>query len=159
MRTRLIPTWIVVADASRAEFFALAETDHGRGMERAAPVLLSNLEHHASDVKSDKPGRGFSSSSSGVRHAYEPRHDYHKQQKHEFAHAVIAGLEKSFDAHVFERLVLVAPARMLGEMRALLPDRMKNCVWREIAHDYVKLDAAGIWARISPELKEHVRPA
>lgn len=154
MKTRQIPTWIVVADASAAKFFLMA--DHAR-LEKSAPTMVSDLERHASDLKSDKPGRSFSSAN-GVRHAVEPHHDYHKLQKHDFAHEVIAFLEKSFDAHAFERLVLVAPARSLGELRALLPQKMKPCIWHEFARDYVKLEAAEIWARVGPELKEHVQP-
>jgi protein required for attachment to host cells len=158
MRTRLIPTWIVVTDASRAEFFALGEADGVRNMEMAAPVMVSHLEHHSSDLKSDKPGRSFASVGGGVRHAVEPHHDYHKLEKHDFAASVMAFLEKSFDAHAFERLVFVAPSRTIGELRALLPHKMKASVWHEIPHDYLKLGAGEIWARIAPELKEHVQP-
>ncbi len=155
MKTKPIATWIVVADAATAKFFAMAEHTH---MERAAPSMLSNLQHRSSDLKSDKPGRGFTSANGAGRHAYEPHHDYHKLQKHDFAHDVTAFVEKSFDAHQFERLVLVAPDRFLGELRALLPPKVQKCLWHSFAHDYVKLPDTEIWARIAPELKEHVQP-
>ena len=158
MKTKLIPTWILVADASRAEIFALSETDGARGLHRTGSLADTKLERRSSDLKSDKPGRSVSSTGSGVRHAIEPHHDYHKLQKHEFAHDIIAFLEKSFDAHQFERLVLVAPNRMLGELRKLLPHKMQKSVWHSFPHDYMKLSQDEIWARISPDLKEHVQP-
>ncbi len=158
MKTALMPTWIVVTDASRAQFFALRHADGIRTMEEAAPTMASHLADHSSDLKSDRPGRSFSSAGGGVRHAVEPHHDYHKLEKHDFAQAVMTFLEEAFDAHRFERLVLVAPHRTLGELRTLLPHKMKAHIWHEIAHDLTKLGRTELWARISPELTEHVQP-
>jgi len=156
---RTIPTWIVVADSAKAMFFALSAENGNRFLKSSADTMVSHLAHHAGDLKSDKPGRSFASAGGAARHAVEPHHDYHKLEKHDFARAVVQFLEKSFDAHKFERLVLVAPERSLGEMRKLLPHKMQTSVWHEIAHDFTKLDAAEIWLRIGPQLKEHVRPA
>lgn len=155
MKTKPIPTWIVVADASTAKFFLMA--DH-TGMENAAPAMVSKVQPHARDVKSDRPGRGFVSANGASRHAFEPPHDYHKLQKHDFAQDVTRFLEQSYDDHQFERLVLVAPDRLLGELRKLLPHKMQKCVWHAFPHDYVKLTQEEIWAHISPQLKEHVQP-
>lgn len=159
MKTKPIPTWVVVADASRAEIFALRETDGTRRLHSTGSLDDTKLARHSADLKSDKPGRSFSSASGGVRHAVEPKHDYHKLQKHDFAREIVASLEKAFDAHQFERLVLVAPDRMLGELRNLLPHKMQKCVWHSFPHEYSKMSADEIWARISPELKEHVQPS
>jgi len=158
MKTRTIPTWVVVADSAKALFFAL-ESDNGtRSLRRAAEPMASHIERHSGDLKSDKPGRKFGSAGGGVRHGVEPHHDYHKLEKHDFARAIVQFLEKSFDAHTFERFVLVAPERSLGEMRKLLPRKMGPALWHEVPHDFTKLDAAEIWLRIAPQLKEHVQP-
>jgi protein required for attachment to host cells len=159
MITPQIPTWVVVADSAKALFFALESEDGARSLKQAAETMTSHIQRHSADLKSDKPGRSFASAGGGVRHAIEPHRDYHKLEKHEFARAIVQFLEKSFDAHAFERFVLVAPERSLGEMRKLLPRKMQGCLWNEVPHDFTKLDAAEIWLRISPQLKEHVRPA
>lgn len=157
MKQKTIPTWIVVADGARASFYTLHDGDGKRGLAPIASSENSHLEPHARDAKSDKPGRSFGSG--GVRHAIEPHHDYHKMEKHDFAREVVQFLEKSFDAHQFERLVLVAPHRSIGELRTLLPKKMESCIWQEIGHDFTKLGMDELWQRISPDLKEHVVPA
>lgn len=155
---KVIPTWIVVTDSARACFYKLHEKDGVRGIEQGAEPMVSHIEHHSADLKSDRPGRSFSSAN-GVRHAVEPHHDYHKLEKHDFMQSVARFLEQAFDLHAFERLVLVAPERSIGELRKLLPKKVEKCIWHEIGHDLMKLNAQELWLRIAPELKEHVRAA
>jgi hypothetical protein len=40
-----------------------------------ADMIALQCRGHACDLKSDKPGRSYSSSRSGARHALEPRHE------------------------------------------------------------------------------------
>lgn len=110
-------TWIVVADGARARFFTASED--GRKLVPAR------------DFKSDKPGRSYSSSRSGVRHAFEPPHDYHKIEKHRFSESVAKALDEASESKAFDRLVLVAPHRSLGELRELLSARVKRQISRE----------------------------
>lgn len=152
------PTWIVVMDSTAAHFYALHEHVGGRSIESAAESMQSGLHAHAADVKSDKPGRGFPSAGSSARHAMEPHHDYHKQEKHNFVHALAKFLQHAHDEHKFERLAIVAPDRSLGELRSELPDMVKRVVWREIPKDLTKLGQQDLWARLAPELQEPPRP-
>jgi protein required for attachment to host cells len=154
LKQKTIPTWIVVADSARANFYAL----RNGAMERIATTVNAHLEPHSRDAKSDRPGRAFGSSQNGVRSAIEPHHDYHKLEKHDFVRETVQILEKAFDEHQFERLVLVAPHRSLGELRTLLPHKMQASIWQEIGRDFTKLNVEELWMRISPHLKEHVEP-
>jgi protein required for attachment to host cells len=159
VKQKLIPTWVVVADGARARYFALRDGDGAYNLEVLSSETNSHLEPHSRDAKSDRPGRTAESMGGGVRHAIEPRHDYHKMEKHDFAREVMQHLEKSFDAHEFERLVLAAPHRSLGELRTLLPHKMTSCIWHEIGRDFTKLGVEELWLRLAPHLKEHVLPA
>ena len=159
MTKTMRPTWVVVADGASAQFYALTEGADGRSIEPAEKAMSAGLHRHASDLKSDRPGRSFEGSGTGVRHAIEPHHDYHKLEKHDFTHSVAAVLEHAFDAHKFERLAVVAPARSLGELRSELPDKVKKVIWREVSKDFTKLGRQDLWARIAPHLEETARPS
>jgi protein required for attachment to host cells/ribosome-associated translation inhibitor RaiA len=144
-------TWIVVMDSAQARVFALGSGRDGRELRLAMPPLTSALGRHSRDERSDKPGRSFASIG-GVRHAIEPRHDYHKLAKHNFARSVAALVENASVAHQFDHLVLVAPRRSLGEMRALLSRQTTQRVQHEIAKDFTLLEPHELWSRIAPLL-------
>lgn len=156
MKHKLIPTWIVVMDSSVARFYALEHDGQGFRIVPSADGMTSDIHRHSADLKSDRPGRGFRAGNSSARHAMEPPHDSHKQEKHDFVHAVTQRLKTAHDAHEFERLAIVAPERSIGELRALLPDKMKSAVWQEIAKDFVKLGDRELWTRIAPVLEERL---
>ena len=152
------PTWVVVMDSSAAHFYRMHRDAHGVGhIDAAADPMVSDLHRHSRDLKSDEPGRGFSAANSAARHAMEPPHDYHKLEKHDFVRAVAGALKSAHDGHKFERLVLVAPARSIGELRHELAETVKKTVWREIGKDLVKLNDQELWDRIEAELQEPPR--
>lgn len=157
MRQPIKPTWIVVMDSSVAHFYALHHDEDGnRNIDEAAPDMQSNIHRRSQDLKSDKPGRGFSSAATDARHAMEPPHDYHKLEKHDFVHTVVAYLDAMRNAHKFERLVIVAPDRSLGEFRREMRDPLRRCVWREVDKDLVRLNAQELWLRLAPALQEEL---
>lgn len=147
-------TWIVVADSASAKFFQLREDANGRSLKPAASDMASGIHRHAADLKSDKPGRAFASAGSSARSAMEPHHDYHKLEKHEFVRTVAGFLERAFEAHKFERLVLVAPDRSLGEFRSELSSKLTAMLWREIPKDLTALGPQDLWAHLDPALEE-----
>ncbi len=152
-RTR---TWIVVADGARARFFAASDDGSKLLPARAADMVAPLNRLPARELKSDKPGRSYSSSRSGVRHAFEPPHDYHKIEKHRFSAAVAEALHEASEGKAFDRLVLVAPRRSLGELRRLLSDRVKKQVDQEIAKDFTNETVARLWSRLQPLMRETV---
>jgi len=159
MKHKAKETWIVVMDSAAAHFYLLPSDEAARSLDVAAESMQSSLHRHAADLKSDKPGRGFPGAGSSSRHGMEPPHDYHKLEKHEFVHAVSAYLEHAFDQHKFDRLVMVAPERCLGELRGELPGKVKKVLWREIPKDLMKLGGQELWLRLAPLLKEPAPPA
>jgi protein required for attachment to host cells len=141
-------TWIVVADGARARFF-----ERSRAADRLLPATNADMiavgsRGHARDLKSDKPGRGFSSSRSGARHALEPPHDYHKLEKHKFAVSVARVLDAACESGEFEQLILVAPRRSLGELRKLMSPHVQGCLRQEIAKDLTSESPARILERL-----------
>jgi protein required for attachment to host cells len=142
--------WIVVSDGAHARF--LTPNDDIAGFQPVGPGELNSpaAQLRARQLKSDRPGRSFGSSRSGVRHAIEPKHDYHKMEKHDFSAAVAHALDQARGQRAFEALVLVAPHRSLGELRSLLPDRVKACVREEIAKDLTGNTSDVLWKKLAP---------
>jgi protein required for attachment to host cells len=150
MVTKHIRTWIVVADGARARFFTASE-DGGKLVAARATDMVAPLSRRpARDLKSDKPGRSYASSRSGTRHAFEPPHDYHKIEKHRFAAALAEALDEASASKAFDRLILVAPHRSLGELRALLSERVKGQISQEIPKDLTNQTPARLWSQLQP---------
>jgi protein required for attachment to host cells len=150
MVRKQIRTWIVVADGARARFFTASDDASKLVPARTSDMVAPLNRRPARELKSDKPGRSYSSSRSGVRHAFEPPHDYRKIEKHRFSAAVAQTLHEASESKAFDRLVLVAPRRSLGELRSLLSDRVKRQIGREIAKDFTNQTAAGLWRHLRP---------
>jgi protein required for attachment to host cells len=145
-------TWIVVADGARSRFFT--PDIEGRKLTPAGPadLVAPQSRQRPRDLKSDKPGRSYGSSRSGVRHALEPPHDYHKLEKHRFMATVARALDDACRKAEFAELVVVAPRRSLGELRGLLSKRVQESIHAEVAKDLTNETAARLWRRLGPLL-------
>jgi len=137
--------WVLVADGSRARIVRNpAQNTRDRLPERIETAesnedIVFEAEHKPlREIMSDKPGRSFASE--GARRSAMVYHsDPVRNQEKEFASTLIATLEERRQAGEFDRLVVVAPPRMLGLIRQQLPDALRDVVTGEIAKDYTKL--------------------
>jgi protein required for attachment to host cells len=145
--------WVVVADGTRARFFTPGETL--RGLKSAGPIELAAPDgnRYSRDLKSDRPGRNFSSARGGVRHSIEPQHDYHKLEKHKFTVQVAEILDKAVAEDAFDGLVLVAPRRSLGEFRDVLPGRVKARIRHELGKDLTANTPSELWKKLAPAVR------
>ena len=142
-------TWIVVADGARARFFAPSDNAKKLVPVGSADLVAPQTRQRTRDLKSDKPGRSYASSRSGVRHALEPPHDYHKLEKHRFTALLAEALDAASGRREFDQLILVAPRRSLGELRALMSKRVQGSVRQEIPKDLTAETPSGLWKRLA----------
>jgi protein required for attachment to host cells len=143
-------TLIVVADGARARFFTPAEDGKTLVPARTADMVAPQSRRHTRDLVSDRPGRSFSSSRSGLRHSFEAKHDHHKLEKHKFSAALTDMLDDARGRMEFDQLVLVAPHRSLGELRGLLWARVRRSICKEIAGDLTGVTPATLWRHLQP---------
>jgi len=134
-------TWILVADGARARI--LHNDGPGKGLSD-----LMNHEFAASHAPSrsfgtDKPGRGFARFGKS-RHAKVPRIDYHTFEKQRFARDVAAMLDAAEAQGKFDRLVLVAPAKTLGELRRVMGAASLDKVTAELGKDLTHVPVRGL---------------
>jgi len=156
MTPRRHRTLIVVADGSRARFLEPSEDHRKLVPTEQADMTAAEARRPVRDIVTDRPGRSFSSARGGVRHALEPPHDIHKLQKHNFTARVAGVLDRACAEKRFDRLVLVAPRRSLGELRTLLSARVKKAVSHEIAKDLTGATPAALRKALADTLPEPI---
>jgi protein required for attachment to host cells len=127
-----VRTWVLIADAARARVF---ETKgKGTGLTVVDDMSLDAELAPSRELGSDRPGRSFESVGS-TRHAMESPSDPHREQKRQFARRIADAMERKQAGKSFDRLVLVAPAVTMGDLRAILPDKVKAVVTAELVAD------------------------
>jgi protein required for attachment to host cells len=100
------------------------------------------------EIASDRPGRTFDSGGQG-RHAKEPPTDPARHAQEEFARDVVRLLDEKRQSRAFKQLIVVAPPQFLGDLRALMPQQLREAVSEEIAKNLSKLSPQ--------ELQDHLR--
>ncbi|MBS0523087.1 MAG: host attachment protein [Proteobacteria bacterium] len=154
MTPRARRTLIVVADGARARF--LKESDDHRKLVPAedADMLAPKARRPDRDLVTDKPGRGFSTARDGRRGGFESPHDPHKMEKHNFTAELAERLDEACSSKQFDRIVLVAPRRSLGELRTLLSPRVRKAVSHEIAKDLTASSPTALRKALADALPE-----
>jgi protein required for attachment to host cells len=133
---RKTTSWILIADGARARFLE----NHGPGTGLApAPVPPQETRLHADrEIYADRPGR-VQESVGGAHHAVSRRVDWHRFEKEQFAERLARLLDEAAGAKRFDRLVLVAPPRTLGDLRAALAPATRAKVDGELDKDLTPL--------------------
>jgi protein required for attachment to host cells len=128
-------TWIIIADGAHARVF---ET---RGsVKKLTPVedMTMDGDHRAThDILTERPGR-TNESVGPMRHAIEPATDPRRELKRSFAQSVADRLERRYTDKSFDRFVLVAPPKTLGDLRSALSPALRAALHGEVAKDLVK---------------------
>ena len=132
---RKITTWVIVADHQHVRAFS--NDGPNRGLSPVAGWELVNPLKRGRDIMADRQGRSFDSQGMG-RHAMEPHTDPRRTEAKRFLTELVAKIRKAAESKSFDRMVLVAPPRTLGELRQLLPDNVRNMIVEELAEDLTK---------------------
>ena len=140
-------TWILIADAAHARI--LESTGPGHPLAQVPSMTLHADLPPTHELGSDRPGRGHESSGPG-RHAVEPRTDAHRELKRDFAELVAERLEAAVAVKAFDKLVIVCPPVMLGDLRAALAETVSDHVVAEIPKDLVRTPNDDIRLHLEP---------
>lgn len=133
-------TWFLIADGARARLLR----NDGPGT-RLVPAtdeeyVAPAVHGHSRDLKSDKPGRAFDTAG-GRPHAIEPHHDAHDYEKRQFARRIAQVLDEHAGRKAIERLVIAAPPKTLGDLRAALSPHVAALVVAELPKDLTHVPA------------------
>ena len=127
-----IQTWIVVADGARARIFS--HKGPGKPLEQVLDQDFIGDKRPAHDLGTDRPGRSHQRMGA-VHHAMEPHEDLHQLEKRNFAKRVAKILDEATQKKTMDRLVLIAPAKTLGDLRAALSKQTMGLVTAEATKD------------------------
>jgi protein required for attachment to host cells len=120
--------WVVVADGEKALFLRNEGDAQHPNLEVFREMAQENPPTR--EQGTDKPGRVHESAQHG-RSSVENT-DWHQIGKERFAREVADRLYKYAHAGRFDRLVLVAPPKILGEMREALHPAVSERIVSEI---------------------------
>jgi protein required for attachment to host cells len=147
-------TLIVVADSAKARFLKESEDHKKLVPAEDADMLAPKARRPDRDLVTDKPGRGFSPARDGRRGGFESPHDPKKVEKHNFTAELAERLDRACSAKQFDRVVLVAPKRSLGELRTLLSPRVRKAVSHEVAKDLTASSPTALRKALADALPE-----
>ena len=132
MRRKAETKWVVVADGAQARI--LVNRGPGTGLS-----LLEEYQSEAGRVPTrelgtERPGRTFERASA-TRHAKEPPADWHDMEKLKFARQIVDRLHAARENNEFQRLVLIAPPKVLGTFRKHINGPVRQALLAEIDKD------------------------
>jgi protein required for attachment to host cells len=128
-----IPTnaLVMIGDGRKALFLRNRGTP--RHVELITEGELGQDNPPTREQGTDRPGR-TQDSMSGSRSALDET-DWHQQAEQRFATEIADRLYQMAHDHDFEELVLVAPPKMLGDLRAVLHTEVATRVVAEVPKD------------------------
>ena len=142
-------TWVVVADHQHGHAFQ--NDGPNRGLQPVDGFSFETHLHFGRDLISDRPTRTFSRAD-GKPQAVEPKTDPHRQEGERFVAGMAAALAAASDRGEFQRLLLIAPPRALGEFRRQLPPKVRDKIVAEIDQDLTQVPVDKIVAHVAPHL-------
>lgn len=138
--------WILTVSRERAFVFERNGHDLALLCEMAhSPGVISEETNKAR-------GRNFNPAGGGARHGMEPRETQVRHEDVLFIGELSKFLSDAFNEGKFERIVLSAPPKTLGEIRKVFPPEIIGCIHAEMNKDIVHLDAKAL----AEYMQEHI---
>lgn len=131
--------WVLVADSGVTKIFRKPD-GHLELIGQTVPDETMQAELTNKNI-----GRVTSSSRRGVRQKYEPHMEQAHQDAALFAHDLAKWLDEAVRADAFDRLVLVAAPKTLGDLRAAIHPPVQNRIIAEVDKDLTKLDEKALY--------------
>lgn len=135
------PTWIVIADSSRARIFEPESPSSPLREIEALTHPESRL--HEQDLTADLPGRHNNDTGIGA-HGFEERSEPKKQEMINFSRELANRLEAARNNREYEQLIVAAAPAFLGLLRDALSDATRELVRLEIDKNLARMNAEQI---------------
>lgn len=131
--------WNVVMDDSRARILRRLPSPHEA---TPAEIVIQGKIRDMRDVYHDRPTRSFASAGGGRRFGVEPSSDPMEKDARNLMQEVLSYLQDQQKAGAFDKLVVIAPAQVIGRWRAGISDGLQATVQREIVKNLMQLSPA-----------------
>lgn len=137
-------SWVVVCDGAKALF--LQNAGDSRVLNLKVMETLTQPDEPSREQGTGRPGRVYQSV--GEARSSMEETDWHEQAEAGFLKEVAEKLGHMARSGEIENVVLVAPPRALGILRAQLGEEAAGVVRGEVAKDYVKMPV--------PDIEKHL---
>ncbi len=141
-------TWVLIADGEKALFLENVGDDQDMHLQVIRKEEQDNPA--SSEQGTDRPGR-FNDGPSVQRSAVQDT-DWHALEKERFAKDLADMLYKSAHAGQFEKIVLVASPRVLGDLREALHTEVTSRVIAEIPQTHTNQPIIDIERMLAVEI-------
>jgi protein required for attachment to host cells len=142
--------WFVIADGGHARIVTL--TPDRRHFRTTRALDGAEAKRKAADLGADRPGRGQESVGT-TRHALEPRSDPKDVAKLAFVGLIAEEINRAVAQEEVRALVLVAPPRVMSELREQLDRRADSCVVATLPKDLANTPDTELGEHLAPLLK------
>lgn len=133
---------IVVADQAEARFYEAI--GFGRPLSVVGRLLNPAGRLREQDMVSDRPGRVFDRAANpqrrrgaSARHSSGPEHSARRPAVEVFTRRIAAELDRARRTGRLDSLVIVAGARLMGQLRAALPAEVRAKITASVLKDIV----------------------
>jgi len=138
-------TWVLVADAKGARIFSFLE-------KNGEWSLRDTLKGDGSEHPDQTAGSvAKASEHKGALHGHGENNPKETQERR-FAHTLAHVLERGHGTRAFTRLMLVAPPKLLGDLRENLSKGLQDAVVSEVHKDYTHTGVVELMSLLRPEL-------
>lgn len=140
-----IQTLVLVADEEHARLYEkLSGTKPLQELQSLKKTDFGDTDQHYSDF----PGRN-AASRGGAIHAMDRTTTEREQERDAFAVHVLEAIERRLRKHDYRRVVLAAPPKMLGSLRAKMPGALAGVERVEIDKNLTSEKPQDLLARLS----------
>ena len=161
-------TWVLMADAENAQIYSCHKITHKMALAGANKhhyynekpdhelVSIENGRLKAESINDYQIGhdrRGTSSSSNSPTHnTYEPHGDITEELKNRFTRIIADKLKQAHDADLFDRLILVAPARIVTALKEVLSPYIVANISAIVPKDLMQYHGSALMAHLRETL-------
>ncbi len=126
-------TWVVIANAIKAEIYELT---------KEGCILVIRLTHpdgrlKSIDLTSDQPGHY--QTGNGAHGQFTPPSNPHETEHKQFAKEIVSFLEKNKQQNHYQSLVICAEPHFHGLLNKVITEPLRSVVSKFIEKDYVPL--------------------
>jgi protein required for attachment to host cells len=146
MVTKKSTVWILVCDGARGRIFV--NRGRGTGLSEIESAEAPDARVPTRALGADRPGRTHDASGDR-RHAMEPLVDWHKFEKERFAKEMAGLVNSAALENKFDRVILVAPPRVLGNLRQALNAQATAKIGGEIGKDLTQVGVHDLGPHLS----------
>ncbi len=144
-------TWFILADGAKARILQRRASEP-RSFAVVVREESAEAQMPSHELTTDRPGRSYESATPS-RHAVEWKTDPHEAAKIHFEQKIADLVNRAAEQGLFDALVLVAPPRVLGEVRKALSPQAKELLIAEEGKDLLGLPEQALASRLTALLR------